>query len=170
MVYGEPWIPAAQVLSWLVIAALSKVFNELVYDYLVVVGRTNTVLIIQLVGLGVLIPALWIGAQLAGMVGVACAYAVVSVVILLPVYLWQLRGGGVGFGAILRQLCLPLLAGGFAWAGCYLATHLITQQLMALTIAGIWTLMIMALLLLTCRNEIGQIRNISRTESLETST
>lgn len=168
-VYGEPWIPAAQILSWLVIAALSKVYNELVYDYLVVVGRTKNVLIIQLVGLGVLIPALWIGAMLAGMVGVACAYAVVSVVILLPVYLWQLRGGGVGIGTILRQLYLPLLAGGFVWAGCSLATNFITLPLLALSFAGMWSLLIMALLLVNCRNEVGQIRKISRTESLETS-
>jgi O-antigen/teichoic acid export membrane protein len=166
-IYGSEWIPAAQVLSWLVIVALAKVFNELVYDYLVVVGRTNTVLAIQALGLCLLVPALVIGARTSGIAGVAVAYAVVSVLFLLPVYLWQLRRAGVGFTAVLKQLCLPLLAGVAAWAACTAATHFIALDLVDLAVGGTLTLALILLLLWNCRSEIQQIRRISRTESLE---
>lgn len=166
-IYGSDWAPAAQVLSWLVIVALAKVFNELVYDYLVVVGRTNTVLAIQAAGLCALVPAVLLGAQLGGIAGVACAYAAVSVLVLLPVYLWQLRRAGIDFAAIARALRWPLLAGALAWAGCALAARHIALDLLALAVGGTWSLALIGLLVWGCRTEIQQIRRISRTESLE---
>jgi O-antigen/teichoic acid export membrane protein len=116
VVYGEEWVPAAAALSWLVVAAMVKVFCDLAYDLIVVTGRTGRVFSIQCVSLAAMIPALVAGALLGGIAGVAAAQAVVSLVVVLPLYLWQLRHLGVGLTEVARQLSVPVLGGALAGA------------------------------------------------------
>ncbi|MFF5793529.1 oligosaccharide flippase family protein [Paeniglutamicibacter sp. NPDC012692] len=167
LVYGEPWIPAAKVLSWLVVAALSKVFYELVYDYLVVAGRTGTVMMIQLAGLVVLVPALWFGATVAGLVGLAAAQAAVAFVVLMPMYLWQLRRAGIGLGSMLGMLWLPAISGLVVGMVCYLCARLIPIPLLALSAGALFSLLVMAGLLYLRRGDIRSLLQISRHESIE---
>ncbi|MGL3806244.1 oligosaccharide flippase family protein [Paeniglutamicibacter sp. R2-26] len=169
LVYGEPWMPAAGVLSWLVVAALSKVFYELVYDYLVVAGRTGTVMVIQLAGLVALVPALWFGAAWAGLLGLAAAQAAVAFAVLMPMYLWQLRRVGIGLGSMVGVLWLPALSGLAAGAVCSLCATVIPIPLFALSAGALFTLLTMAGLLYLQRGDIRRILRISRQERPEAS-
>ena len=56
-VYGEVWAPAAPVLTWLAILAAFRIFFELAYDYLVVLGRSSIIFTVQLVWLASSSPA-----------------------------------------------------------------------------------------------------------------
>lgn len=108
-IYAHAWLPAAGALSWLVIAAICKVFCDLSYDYLVVLGRSGTVLMIQAGSLVILIPALMAGAAWNGVQGLATAQAAVAVTTVLPLYLWRLSRAGVSMATLLSVTWLPMV-------------------------------------------------------------
>jgi PST family polysaccharide transporter len=110
-VYGDAWVPAAAALSWLVVAAMVRIFCELAYDLIVVTGRTGTVFWIQCVSLVVMVPALLGGALLGGIAGAAAAQAAVSLFVVLPLYLWQLRHVGISLVDILGRVWVPVVTG-----------------------------------------------------------
>ncbi|GAA1784847.1 hypothetical protein GCM10009712_35240 [Pseudarthrobacter sulfonivorans] len=110
LIYGTAWLPAAAVLSWLVVAAFVKIICDLAYDFLVVLGRSGTVFMIQAGSLVVLIPALISGALLFGLAGLAAAQALVTGLVVLPCYLRRLHRNGVSFEVFARATWLPLLA------------------------------------------------------------
>ena len=166
-VYGDIWLPAAAALSWLVISALAKIFCELAYDYIVVIGRTGKVLMIQIVGLLVLIPALVGGSIWGGLVGIAAAQAAVSFLVLLPMYLWQLRGAGIGITDVLGKLWLPGLAGVAVGCLAWLAATNVQHVFWALTLGGLAALTGMAVLVYLRRGDVLAIRGIVRAEAAE---
>lgn len=137
LVYGDAWVPAAAILSWLVVAAISKMFCDLGYDYLVVLGRSGTVFGIQGGSLIVLIPALACGALLFGLPGLAAAQALVTAFVVLPCYAWQLRRTGVNLYFMARGLWLPVAAGLITGAVSWLITTTHFAPLMALVLAGL---------------------------------
>ena len=169
LVYGAIWLPAAAALSWLVIAALCRVFSELVYDYIVVLGRTGVVFLIQVCSLVVLIPALALGARLGGLAGIAMAQTAVSALMVLPLYLWQLRriGVGVGIGAVLGRLRLPfaagIVSGGFAWV---MATSM-SNPWISLPAAGTMALGLTAGLLYLRREDLRSLKSIGGLGKIE---
>lgn len=165
LVYGEAWALAAVALSWLVVAAIVRILCELVYDLLVVIGRTGTVFVIQSVSLVVLVPALYVGASLGGLAGVAAALAGVSLVVVLPLYVWQLRHVGIRPTDVVRALGLPVLggavSGGIAWAA---AVHL-SSPWVALLVGAAGALAVIAVLVHRRRGAarlLGSIRAESR--------
>lgn len=165
-VYGEVWANAAGVLSWLVIAALSKVFCELMYDYIVVIGRTSAILRIQIIGLAALIPSLLAGAHFGGLIGVAIAQAAVAFCVMLPLYLWNLRGIGIGLGAIAQRIWLPVVAGLAMAIVCWLlVTNIESAVISVLSVGGV-SLLTIATLIYVRRGELGSLRGIARTETL----
>ena len=110
LVYGNAWLPAAAALSWLVVGAVSRIFSDLAYDFMVVLGRSGTVFSIQAGSLVVLVPALAAGAALGGLQGLALAQALVCGCVLLPLCLWQVAGAGVSVRAISSVVWVPALA------------------------------------------------------------
>ncbi len=106
IVYGEAWAGASAALFWLAMVAGLRILFELIYDYLVVAGLTGSIMSIQVCWLLALIPALFLGAT-AGIAGVAMAQFVVVAALVLPLYLWRLRAGGVQPLRVVRQLLLP---------------------------------------------------------------
>lgn len=160
LVYGEVWLPAAAALAWLVIAALCKIFNELIYDYIVVLGRTGVVFLIQCCSLVVLVPALLLGAHFGGLAGVAMAQAVVSTAVVLPLYLWQLRRIGIEVGSILSRLVVPflsgLVSGAFAWG----TSEWIPNPWVSLPITGVVTIGLISGLLYLRRKDLKVLKSI----------
>lgn len=124
IVYGARWGPAAVPLMFLAALGTFRVLHELAYDYLVALGSTRTVLIVQvgwLAGLVVLLP---IGARAEGLAGVGMAHLVVAGGVVLPMYAVALRRNGVSLAAVARTSAWPLIAGG----GALLTTYTLAQQ------------------------------------------
>lgn len=168
LVYGEVWLPAAAALTWLVVAAMVKVFSELSYDLIVVIGRTGTVFWIQCVSLMVLIPALVLGGRMNGIGGVAMAQAAVSSLVVLPLYLWQLRHIGITMTDVLAKTWLPVVLGVLTGVTVWGLTLLMPgQTLLPLALGALITLAVMALLASRHRETLAQLRSISRTEHPE---
>lgn len=166
-VYGEAWVAAAAALSWLVIAAMCKVFCDLSYDYLVVLGRSGTVFAIQAGSLLVLVPALVAGASWGGLEGLAAAQAAVTGCVVLPLYLWKLRRHGLALRGIAKALVLPVAAGlatGAAARGLALA---VPNHFLALCAAGTVAALATAGLLYLQRDKVRELRAIGKQPTME---
>lgn len=165
LVYGEVWAPAAAALSWLVVAAMVRILCELVYDLLVVIGRTGTVFAIQSASLVVLVPALLLGATLGGLSGVAAALAGVSLGVVLPLYVWQLRHIGIRPTDVLLALGWPAVGGATSGATAWWAATQLSSPLVALAVGAAVALAIIGLLVYRRRATarlLGSIREASR--------
>jgi O-antigen/teichoic acid export membrane protein len=163
LIYGTAWLPAAAVLSWLVVAAFVKIICDLAYDFLVVLGRSGTVFMIQAGSLVVLIPALISGALLFGLAGLAAAQALVTGLVVLPCYLRQLHKAGVNLVPMAGSIWLPtttgLAAGAFAW----LMATAQPSPLLAMTSSGLVTGALTLGLLYLRRTSLGLLRTIGDT-------
>ena len=167
-VYGEAWVAAATALSWLVIAAMCKVFCDLSYDYLVVLGRSGTVFTIQAGSLLVLVPALVAGASWGGLGGLAAAQAAVTGCVVLPLYLWKLRRTWTGpRWASGEKLLLPIAAGLATGAAARILALTVPNHLLALCTAGTIAALVTAGLLYLQRDHLIELRSIGKPGTVE---
>lgn len=164
VVYGDRWLPSAAVLTWLALAAVTRIFFELTYDYLVVRSATRSILVVQIVWLVALPPALLAGAHLFGLVGVAAAQVLVSFLVVIPAYCVLLRRAGVSLTGLAREAALPALAGaaviGFTWVMVASIRH----PFLVCVVAGLFGAAAAAALLFSKRRELAAIRS-PRTEA-----
>jgi PST family polysaccharide transporter len=166
-VYGEAWVAAATALSWLVIAASCRVFCDLAYDYLVVLGKSGTVFTVQAGSLLVLFPALAAGASWGGLGGLAAAQAAVTGFVVLPLYLWKLRTHGLALRGILTKIRLPLAAGLATGVAARVLAITVTDHLVALFTAGTIAALVTAGLLYLQRDHIRELRSIGKAATVE---
>jgi PST family polysaccharide transporter len=109
--YGSKWLPAAQILPFLMILMAVQLVISLTMDILMSNGKTHWTVLSNVGWLIVLVPALWYGAQLDGARGAAVAQAVVGVLVALPLAALALHRSGVRIAPIGPTLTRPLLAG-----------------------------------------------------------
>ncbi|WP_422391506.1 oligosaccharide flippase family protein [Arthrobacter sp. N1] len=165
LVYGTAWVPAAAALSWLVASAVCRVFYELAYDYLVVLGLSGTVFWIQASSLLALVPALLLGARFGGIAGLAGAQAAVSALVLLPLYFWRLRLTGVSLLGILSCTWQPMLAGGAAWLSGTALVGAGLPPLVSLALGGLVSAALSAALLLRRWDTLRMLQAIGRSDA-----
>jgi O-antigen/teichoic acid export membrane protein len=157
-VYGTRWQPAAQALIWLSVVAAARIFFELTYDYLSVLGKSRLLLTVQLVWIVALVPAIVAGASIAGIYGAAMAATAVACALVLPCYVFGLRSTGVGLAALARHLLLPVIGGTLVWLASRGAAKLAPSDFSALALSGVLTLCVMALLAYRMRPVIKELR------------
>ncbi|WP_448071225.1 lipopolysaccharide biosynthesis protein [Georgenia yuyongxinii] len=109
LLYGERWLPAADALRFLSVLAAGRVAMELVYDFLVAMGRGRTNLWIQVLWVLLLAPALVIGARLDGIRGVSAGHAAVTIVMLI-VGILAVRTSSVRLRVLAGECVRPVLA------------------------------------------------------------
>lgn len=120
-VYGGAWSAAAPVLMVLSIYGFFSVICLLLANVIVSSGRTGILFTVQAVALAALIPVMWAGVTIGGLVGVATAHIAVILLATFPLYVFAIkRSLGAGPGVIGRALRWPVLAavvaGVVAWA------------------------------------------------------
>jgi O-antigen/teichoic acid export membrane protein len=156
LVYGEAWLPAAEALRWLGLVAATRIFGEIAYDYLVIEGRSRSILAAQGAWLVTLVPALFLGSRLGGLVGVAAGQLVVSLLVVVPIYSWMLHGCNLGSGELLRPILFPAVAAAVVWFASALAAMQIQPPLLSCALAGTVALLAAALLLSRERSVLAQ--------------
>jgi PST family polysaccharide transporter len=165
LVYGAAWEPAAQALRWLALLGGLRILFELIYDYFVVLARSRVVFTIQVIWLVLLLPALILGAHLAGIPGVGAAQVAVAALVVLPLYLRELTGVGIGARAVLARITPPaLLAAGIGLVAG-VAGRLISFDLLALAVAGTVTLGVLGLLARRMRATVAELRMTGRADA-----
>jgi len=159
VVYGDRWLPSAAVLTWLGITAITRIFFELSYDYLVVRSATRGILVVQVLWLVALPPALLTGAHLFGLVGVAAAQFFVSALVVVPAYCFLLRRAGVQVAGLAREVA-PSALGGLAIVGFTSAVAVTVSLPFAVcAVSGLFGAAVAAFLLFTRRRELAAIRS-----------
>lgn len=167
LVYGSAWLPASAALSWLVMAAASRLYTDLAYDFLAVLGRSGTLFIIQASSLAILVPALAAGAFLFGLPGLAAAQALVSACVLLPLYLRQLARAGVPLRGAASALMPPMLASVGAGALAYATSRFISQPVLVLVLGGAIAVAASIVLLYLRRDELKTLSLVRRAGSAQ---
>jgi PST family polysaccharide transporter len=157
-VYGARWLPAAPVLRWLALLAALTIFFELVYDYFVVLVRTRVVFTMQLVWLAALIPALIVGADTDGMVGVAAAEVAVAACAILPWYLHELKQVGIWRRALGARLRLPVAGAAVAGLAALGAGTVAPNYPLALAASGVAAVAVIAALAARMRAALSVLR------------
>lgn len=110
VVYGQRWAGSASALQFLAVLGLARVLTELLYDFLVAVGRGRDTMLLQGLWLVALLPALTVGAHLDGIRGVGLAHAVVAVCLVTPAFCLAVARTGVPWRPWLAPLGRPLVA------------------------------------------------------------
>ncbi len=95
VVYGDRWSDAAPVLASLMLLSCLRVALELAYDFLVALGKTRTVAVLQAIWFATLVPALIVGATWGGIRGIALMHAIVAGGVVLPAFAYALVRSGV---------------------------------------------------------------------------
>ncbi len=157
-VYGEAWLPAAEPLLWLAALAALKIWFDLSYDYLVVAGRSSTVLIIQAASFVAALPLMLLVVEPYGLGGVAAVQCCVALVIVAPMYLVSLGRIGVRARAVLRAVAMPLIAGLLTWGAAWLLSRSVPMPFAAASASGLVALAMVGVLCLRHRADLRLLR------------
>ena len=160
MVYGLAWTPSAAALGWLGVLAGVRIVFELVYDYFVVLGSTRVVFTVQLVWLIALVPALYVGAHLAGIAGAAAAHVCVALFVVLPLYLVELRRAGIAWRPLAAGVAVPLLYSGAVALVALAAARIIALDVLAVAVACTAALVALAFEARRMRAALQQLRSV----------
>jgi PST family polysaccharide transporter len=162
--YGQVWAPAAPVLVWLALLGALRILFELVYDYFVVLANTRVVFTVQVIWLLALIPALYLGVRAWGPAGAGAAQFAVGLLVVLPMYLYELSRAGIAPATLGSRVALPLAgAAAVAVAGVF-ATRTIPGDLAVLVVAGLAGLAAMALMVYRMRGVVATLRTVEVSE------
>ncbi|WP_250002928.1 oligosaccharide flippase family protein [Actinoplanes sp. M2I2] len=109
LLYGERWSPAAAALAGLAVFGALRVLFDLIATFLIAVGASRPVLVVQAVWLVVLLPAVIVGQREFGLAGTGWAQVIVCAVLVLPLYAVFLRRHHVPLGTFALRLLAPAL-------------------------------------------------------------
>lgn len=111
VLYGGKWAPSAAVLSILAVYAAASILCVLFANMLAALGRSRSLLLVQLIWLGALAPAMLLGVHADGIFGAAVAHVIVIFPIVLPCYLYVLaKTTGIRLTTIFLDLLPSLLS------------------------------------------------------------
>lgn len=137
IIYGERWVPAAVALPFLASLSVMRVGLDFCYDYLVAVGKTRAVMSLQAVWLFALIPALVVGASMAGIRGAAIAHLAVAFGLMGPAFGFTLRRAGLALAPIAAALVWPAVAALAMTATVVVVDKMVAADVWALVLGGI---------------------------------
>jgi len=109
-VYGDVWLPAAPVLTILVVLSFARMAIGFIFDLLVGVGKTKTTMRLKLAWLVVLVPALSYGVKVNGLKGLATAHAIVACVVAFPLFALAAQRAGADMVEVGRRMVRPMAA------------------------------------------------------------
>jgi O-antigen/teichoic acid export membrane protein len=136
VLYGADWVPAAEALRFLAFVMVARMFTALVFDIQTGLGNTRVTVWVNLAWLLALLPALWLGANTAGMRGAAMGHAIVALVVAIPLAAWMLHRAGVSMGPVLRALVRPVLASVVAGSVMAATAAMLDGPFVRLMVAG----------------------------------
>jgi PST family polysaccharide transporter len=110
LLYGRDWSAAAAPLIGLAIFGGLRVLLDLTATFLIALGHTRDVLVVQLLWLAAMVPAMLIGVGRFGLSGAGWAHVVVAAGLVGPAYLVCLRRLGGRPVALIRAIAVPVVA------------------------------------------------------------
>jgi PST family polysaccharide transporter len=157
-VYGGAWQASADVLLWLAALAALRIWFELAYDYLVVIGKSGGVLLIQACSFAVSLPVMLFAVQPFGEAGVATAQFLVALAVVLPLYAITLHRSGVRIGASARAVAIPIGAALLVWPASWAFAQFIDIPFLAAGAAGMLAAAVIGALVYRLRGDVKALR------------
>ncbi|MPY96167.1 MAG: oligosaccharide flippase family protein [Acidimicrobiia bacterium] len=154
--YSTKSVPAAPVLAWLVVLGGIRVTLGFVLDLLIAHGKTHATLRAELLWLVAAVPALWFGAELGGIRGVAIGHVLAAALVAAPVFLLEARRVGATLKPVGADLARPALG---AAAGVVVAALLVQRSntpIVQLALAGSATIVAYVLVAVP-RHKLGAV-------------
>jgi O-antigen/teichoic acid export membrane protein len=155
LVYGDDWGPAAEILRLLAVLAAVRILFELVYDFLVVLGRSQAILVTQVACVLVLVPALWWSTGRWGTTGAAGALLVVTLGVTAPLYLVQLHQAGLRTRDVLAGAAPGLALAGLAAASTALLLDVVPGLFAGLAASGLAVAAVVGVGVRACRSDLS---------------
>ena len=112
VIYGNKWAASVAPLRWLLVVGGLRVLLQLVGEVIAVLGRPMAVLRLRFIWLLVLPFFLDFGAENAGLRGVGIAHVAVASIVIVPLFIRELRISGIPLDSltpIVRRLALAAL-------------------------------------------------------------
>ncbi|MFV0429707.1 MAG: oligosaccharide flippase family protein [Arachnia sp.] len=136
VLYGTPWLPAADALAGLAVFGITRVIFDLTATFLIARGSTLAVLAVQLVWIAAMVPAMILAIGWFGLAGAGWAHVAVALVIVVPGYLICLRRHGVRAAQLGVAMLRPALAAVVLALVLGLGVARIERPIVALLVAG----------------------------------
>ena len=136
VLYGAKWLPSGTVLVVLAVLGVFRVGLDLCYDLFVAMGRSRTVMRLQALWVGTLLPALLIGTRWGGIRGAALAHLAVALVVVVPAYVVVLGRAGIRVRLLAAVLRRPAVAALAMTVVVYGVDHALSGSLASLVAAG----------------------------------
>jgi lipopolysaccharide exporter len=163
LLYGQRWSPAAAALAGLAFFGAVRVLFDLIATFLVAVGASRPVLIVQAAWLVVLVPAVVVGQRMFGLAGAGWAQVAVCTVLVLPLYAVFLRRHQVPIGTFTVRLVAPaLVAVPAVLAGRFAASAVSGAFLQLVAGGAVATVVYVVPLLPWLRRRLAELRAIAR--------
>ncbi|MGX7824066.1 oligosaccharide flippase family protein [Actinokineospora sp. 24-640] len=124
VVYGAQWAPAAVALQVLAALGMVRILLFIGYDLLVALDGNRSLVWLQALWLGTVLPALVVGTRVDGIRGAAVAQVAVAVLIVLPTFVWVIRRRGLRLRPAVLACARPAL-GAVLIAGSAVVVHLV---------------------------------------------
>jgi O-antigen/teichoic acid export membrane protein len=157
--YGDVWGPAATVLVWLGPLAALRILFELFYDYFVVIASTRVVFTVQVIWFVALLPSLYLASSAAGLWAAGAAQFAVALLVVLPIYLYELHRTGVSVASLASRVAPAVLGAAAVAAVAVLATRAGWPDLVVLAVSGVAAAATTALLGYRLRHAVGELRS-----------
>jgi lipopolysaccharide exporter len=134
-IYGQKWAGAAGVLTVLALYGGISIICTLFSNIISGLGRSKSLLVVQLVWLGALVPAMAIGVKREGIDGAAIAHVAVIAPIVLPCYLFLLkRITYIRLRSLAVAILPPVIAAAAAALIAVKAAGLLSQPILQLAV------------------------------------
>jgi PST family polysaccharide transporter len=117
--YGSSWGAASAALAGLAVFGGVRVVIDVVATFLIALGATTEVLVVQVLWLLVMVPVMIVAVGWFGLVGAGWAHVVVALFVVLPAYLVCLRRAGVDTSRLLAACVRPVVCLIPAAAACW---------------------------------------------------
>ncbi len=140
MLYGQRWSAAAVPLVGLAVFGALRVVFDLLATFLIAVGRTFWVLLVQVAWLVAMVPVMLVAVSRFGLAGAGWAHVVVAVAVVAPAYLLCLHKIGIDVRSYLHEFAVPAVAVVPTAAACWLAVTSIDRAAVAFLVATACTL------------------------------
>lgn len=134
IVYGDRWAAAVSPLRWLLVIGGLRVVFELAGEVVAAVGRPAAILRVRVVWLLLLVPAIDVGVEHAGLRGAGIAHVAVAVGVVLPLLLRELRASGIAPARLGGVALRPVVAGAGAVLAALVSSTVVDGLLARLTV------------------------------------
>ncbi|MET0827550.1 MAG: lipopolysaccharide biosynthesis protein, partial [Acidimicrobiales bacterium] len=162
VLYGTTWLASGGVLMVLASVGVARVALDLCYDLLVAMGRSRTVMWLQALWVGALVPVLVMGTRGQGIRGAALAHLLVVAVVMVPAYAVVLRRVGIPLPRLARTLRRPLAAAAIMGIVVYALDRAMSGGLVGLLVAAVAGAVMYAALVVPWHGGRPEFRSLAR--------